>query len=514
MSTQKAKQSRNHIRRIGLRGLAPIFGAAVLLAGVSTAKAQTTQSWIQAAGGDFTTAGNWSPGPAPVTTNDVAWFKTNGVFTVNFDQVISNRHAVIDAGTVTLALGNQTNWWLNPDPISGNFGLVVGEGNAATLLVTNGAINVYSYKLGQYENSFGTVILDGSNSRLTTRMTESGGTEIGIKGKGLLIVTNGAKASLGRAHLGSALNGYGEIQVTGTNSYLNIGNSSSAIGYSGAGATGLLEVARGAHIDQTGLRLGVLSGTVGFLKVHDTGSQYTCIYNASVGSAGTGYILAENEGLIHLSRETLIGSSGGTGAITIASGGRLIAPATTNVFIGYSANSVGAVTVTGTSTNGIHSSLSAGNVGVGGTDASSAGTGALSVSSNGYIALSGALKVWETGTLTVDGGTITAQNLDLKTNSVFRVILHTDGTNALITTTGNAAINDADLQVSIAEGFSAPSYQKFTIIDAAGTLVGTFKDKPDNCDVDGRRFRLHYDTVNGLVTLTYTVMRGTIFTVR
>ena len=128
--------------------------------------------------------------------------------------------------------------------------------------------------------------------------------------------------------------------------------------------------------------------------------------NSSIGSdaGSTGEVTVDGNTSAWGVGGALIVAHSGTGTMSVTGGGQI---SSGYGYVGWAAGSTGDVTVDGngslwTTTESLY---------VGGSDSAAGGTGAVTVSSDGHVGVGGALKVWETGTLTVDGGTVTAGGL-------------------------------------------------------------------------------------------------------
>jgi fibronectin-binding autotransporter adhesin len=99
-----------------------------------------------------------------------------------------------------------------------------------------------------------------------------------------------------------------------------------------------------------------------------------------------------------------IGSSG-TGSLAISSTGALTS---SSVFLGSPASSRGTVTISGSSASwNIADTLA-----IGGNATTIGGTGSFSVTNGANVTIGGALRLWNGGAFTLDGGTVTTQSLN------------------------------------------------------------------------------------------------------
>jgi T5SS/PEP-CTERM-associated repeat protein len=154
-------------------------------------------------------------------------------------------------------------------------------------------------------------------------------------------------------------------------------------------------------------RIGEIFGSTGTVTVNGPGSTLGVALD-TFGSLDVGY--------------------GGNGTLNIQNGGEVFS---TFNRIGSEVNSVGVATVNGTdSAWTIDGSLS-----VGGSLGTAGGTGTLNVQNNGLVEVAGTLTNWNSGTVTLDGGSMVAGSFDNSDSGTFNFF---DGT---FTVTGSFAPN-------------------------------------------------------------------------
>ena len=204
-----------------------------------------TMVWSNAAGGDFSTPGNWTNNLVP-GVNDIAVFNyTNNPYTVTWSANVTNDSFQVQRGTVKFDLQGHT-YNYNQGPNSGNSSLV-GQTDKADLTVTNGSLqdggnilmlfigaNGYNvpgsvlrvqgayvharyFEVNKSSVAPGTSLLvDGTNSSISS----GGYNDIGNgSAPGYLVVTNGGTASLSSINVN-----YGGVTVDGTNSLCTVQN--------------------------------------------------------------------------------------------------------------------------------------------------------------------------------------------------------------------------------------------------------------------------------------------------
>ena len=169
--------------------------------------------------------------------------------------------------------------------------------------------------------------------------------------------------------------GISKVSVTGPGSKWT--NSADLdVGYSGAGT---LLVTAGGQVNNTRAWLGAYDGD-GNVTVSGTGSLW------------------------NNSREIYVGG-GGTGQITVSGGGRVN---NTYAYLGAYSTGDGSVTVTGAGSIWNNT----GDLYVGGNSVGPRGSGKLSVQESGLVKVAGALKIWNTGMVTLDEGTLSVGSID------------------------------------------------------------------------------------------------------
>ena len=338
-------------------------------------------NWTNAAGGDFHTAGNWSPNTVP-GTNDVAIFNvTAGPYTVTWSAPATNFSVKVPEGTVTWNLQGNL-YGLNRYSTNS-----VGTVSTTTdLTITNGTVQrlnhgylgsfAYSFKLkgpgttlrllagGEYlyayyaEYGSGThLIVDGANARFAT------GGFYSRECKGSMVATNGGflEAAGGFPSIGAGA----DIRVSGPGYVANLGprnlNSGATIlldgdatvkGYAGhsaayynpsvIGGTLTLDDARLYYYTSTlnaGLRMtapgGILQGDgeveYGFVEIAggvvrpggtNSAGLLACKGNFT-NSTGTGSIDIELGGTNAAAHDRLTFAAGAGGSGTFYAGGDL-----------------------------------------------------------------------------------------------------------------------------------------------------------------------------------------------
>ena len=216
-----------------------------VVAGLLTRNPQgwaTDITWTNTAGGDFETAGNWSPNQVPSTTNDTAFFNESATYTVRWNQAVSNRTFSVLDGTVTFDLQGNTYWYHGGSPV--DIGIQNQASNTTpTLIVTNGYVyritnaieffaltrgtppqgstmriydadvTVNYLTVGKARNCKATMIVDGPNAKCSVYGYTTIGWGYPGTADGTLIVTNGGYVSLNNTRLGYSYISQGRLYV-------------------------------------------------------------------------------------------------------------------------------------------------------------------------------------------------------------------------------------------------------------------------------------------------------------
>lgn len=198
-----------------------------------------------------------------------------------------------------------------------------------------------------------------------------------------------------------------------------------------AAGDGEVRIYDGSGLDFTNVTIGATAGSHGTLKVIDFGSAMLYETGLVVGNSGAGSmeivdgaqviggaaqvgLAAGSTGTVtmrgaasgwDLGENPLRVGQSGNGTLLVSEGGRL---RSSSGFIAYNSTSTSTATITGEGSWWIVD----GPMYVGGNDAAAGGNGAVTVADGGMLGVDDRLRVWDTGSLTVDGGTIFAKELD------------------------------------------------------------------------------------------------------
>jgi T5SS/PEP-CTERM-associated repeat protein len=275
--------------------------------------------------------------------------------------------------------------------------LYVGDSGTGNLMINNGGevSNSIGY-LGHTSGSNGTATVDGGGSK----WDNSSNLFVGDSGTGNLMINNGGEVSNSVGFLGSTSGSTGTATVDGVGS--KWANSSNLfVGRSGAGT---LNINNGGTVSNANGELGTTSGSTGTATVDGVGSTWANSINLSVGRSGTG---------------TLIISNGGT--VSNANG-----------FLGFNAGSTGTATVGGAGSTWTNNF----SLYVGGNAAFPRGAGTLTVNAGGTVNVTNTLKIWNTGIVNLNGGTLNTATLDSEGSFNFNAGRLGITTDLLMDTTG------------------------------------------------------------------------------
>ncbi len=255
----------------------------------------------------------------------------------------------------------------------GNGEIDIGEnGTGALNILAGGSVTDLYGIIGYNNGSVGAVTISGSLATWNT-----GVLDVGFYGTGSLQILDGGTvtSSYGVGRIGD-LGSAGAATVSGIGSTWNFAEL-----YVGIGGTGSLSILNGGRVTSGYDALGYGSNAV-----------------ATVSGAGSTWDLSGGE--------LLVGGFSSAGSLNVLAGGTVISG---NSSLGYNFDSTGMVTISGAGSGWSNS----GNLYVGGSNTSSAGSGVVAVNSSGSLYVGGTLKLWDQGTLSLDsGGSITATNFD------------------------------------------------------------------------------------------------------
>lgn len=164
----------------------------------------------------------------------------------------------------------------------------IGVAGQGTLKIQNGAVaTTGATSVGVSAGSNGTLLVDGTNSHLTTQALQ-----LGVVGAGALSVSGGGLLTTADALVGGG--GFGSAMVSGANSDWDLGTHGLTVGSAGTAANSL-SVSTGGHVEAGAVTIGDGAGSRGTIALTDSVNFDTL--------RASGQILVGNngQGAIHVS---------------------------------------------------------------------------------------------------------------------------------------------------------------------------------------------------------------------
>jgi|GEM_PF-6691984 len=389
---------------------------ALLLAVRLTAPANAApRFWIDTNGGDWYDQQNWvDTFPPPVNAQpasvpgvgDVASFQIGGrTYTVTFSDEVDLTTLKIPNDRVTLDLEGRS--------LAASQVIHVG-----TVFNDIGSLTIHN---GLVRSPVVFIAFDGGDGRLTVEDNALLLIDGSLSGIGLPFAVGGAPSLNG---------GQGQMELFG---HLNVFDTDSFVG-SRVFADGFATVSGGTWNTDDDLVFGH-NGGAGHLLINN-GGVVSAGGTTYVGQSGNAPLNETGVGEVDIADGTLTSTgtaSIGSGALSFGDVDVVGADSAWNIggFLFVAESGIGNLQVRDSAsvhvqndsfisvdtTEGLvnitsgGSFLNDGNMYVGGSSSAAGGPGELLVQSNGELEVGGLLKVWETGTLTLNGGTITTDNL-------------------------------------------------------------------------------------------------------
>ncbi len=305
----------------------------------------TDFTWLPPAGGNFSTAGNWTPaGGPPDDTSDKAIFGPAATYTVLFSNDVTNASLDVQAGTVTLDLHNS-----GLNAVYAYF-LDAAAGPAATI--------------GTVAGPLVSLILDG-----------------GMSPTGLSTVNASSFLQIGRD---AGSHGRVELDETDWVSPVNV--------FVGVSGTGELQIGTNAEMINADGVIGFNAGSDGHVEVGASG-RWTNTGLLFIGFFGDGTLTLDGGTVASTGDANVAASIGSTGTVQINAG---LWDVDAGLFVGGNS---GGPRGTGLMTQ------DGGSVSVG-TDVSVWSTGTFTMNA-GTVDVTGQFRVFSGGTATLNGGTLT-----------------------------------------------------------------------------------------------------------
>lgn len=353
-----------------------------------------------------------------------------GIVNIEDGGSVSSRYAVIGenpgsigAATVT---GEGSIW-----SIAHN--LTVGyEGNGTLNIVNGGSASNLTAYIANRPGTTGAVTVNGDGST----WNNSGSLVIGFYGDGALNVQAGGSVLSNEGWIGGVSGSTSVASVTGMGSLWTISGPLSV----GDRGEGTLNIELGGSVSNTHGFIAFATGTTGEVTVSGAGSTWNNSGYLYVDRLGNGTLNISNGGLVSNTLGFIGNSPGSTGIVTVTGSGsswhnsdnmdvgrsgdgRLDIEAgglvlSRNGSIGRYPDSIGVAIVNGAGSTWRNSD----GLNVGGNAVTIGGRGDLIVSNGGLVEASTKLKLWHTGTVTLDGGNIVARTFDHTDGGVFNFL--------------------------------------------------------------------------------------------
>ena len=313
------------------------------------------------------------------------------------------------------------------DTATANIGrdLYIGDfGDGELTVAAGGSVSSRSGFLGDGASAMGTATIDGMDSTWT--LVED--LDVGSEGTGELTIQNGGVVENNLGRIATDVGSVGTVVIDGLNStWTNDFNLAIAI----AGTGSLTVQNQGTVVSGLG-RTSINPGSDANVTVQDAGSSWTINDDLVLAQGGTATLQILSGGLVTTTVEAFVGNGsmsdgtvlvdgedstwnnlgdlttglfGGSATITLQNAGSID---NVNALLSNNASATTDVTVDGTGSSW-HSSDS---LYVGGNDVAAGGTAGIAAQNGGHVQVDGTLKVWNTGTVTIDGGSIVAQSFD------------------------------------------------------------------------------------------------------
>ena len=353
-------------------------------------------------------------------------FEGTGELNVESGGVVKSKHgnlgvSVGSAGTATIT-GAGSHWNVTSNS------LIVGSRGTGELNILDGGKVTFDdpgfSTIGLNNGSIGTVNVEGAGSQWVNTTIY----DIGTHGTGILNIRDGGFVSIGNTTLGDRSDGSGTVNVTGVDSHLRV--PLLIIGELGSGK---LNVESGGKVEATSSTTHNIIGSgldsTGMAIVTGANSQWTSAGDLHVGHGGPGE-LQVLDGAVVSNKIGKIGVKlGSTGKATVSglgsswesSQGLNVTRGTLDILAGGVVTSKGGTLVnpdtgqvaTATVSGAGSQWNSSDSVFVGGNVFSPQGTGTLNIQNDGNVNVAGTMKVWDAGTVNLQGGTLTLATLDL-----------------------------------------------------------------------------------------------------
>jgi len=333
-----------------------------------------------------------------------------------------------NGSTGTVIIDGPGSIWGSP----GGVGIVVGRSGSGSLKIQNGGVISGSnggagIRIADNASATGAVIVDGPGSTIP-----NANITVGVSGFGTLDIQNGGVVVSG-GRIGQDEDGVGEATVDGPDSSWQV-FSGLVVGVDGSG---LLTVTNGGSVSVDdsgfGVEIGKYFGATGEVVVDGSYSTLDIDRYLFVGVIGSGTLTVQNGGAV-TNQNSWIGSTYGDSTVTVDgldsswtntgdmenNNGELMITnggvvSNVNAFVGLDSDLDSEVTLLDSNSTWITES----NLYLGGNALTAIGDTELVVNFGSTVSVGNTLKVWDTATVLLNGGTIIAGNLDIDPGAPF-----------------------------------------------------------------------------------------------
>ena len=298
--------------------------------------------------------------------------------------------------------------------------------NQQTGVITIGSGASLSLTGGSFSNFGSTTVTGGSLSNSNDFKLSNGGS--------FNLVGGGTATTADDGYIGNESGGdLSTVAISGANSRWTVSDDLTV----GNGGAGLLTISTGGRVTSAEGRVGGSgqSGSTGLVNITGTNSRWNNSSNLLIGNSNTGTLSIEQGGLVTSSNVGVIGNTGsasglvnidgqnshwnhagelrvgasGSGTLGVANGGRV---SSIDAMLGSGSLGNGARTGTATIDGEGSRWTNTNSMFVGGSSSSAGGTGTLNITNEGQVETGGVVKLWNNGTLNLNGGTLKADTLD------------------------------------------------------------------------------------------------------
>ncbi|MBI82488.1 MAG: hypothetical protein CMJ81_04765 [Planctomycetaceae bacterium] len=510
-----------------MRQLALVF---VFVTCVATVRASVTTTGDVVPGGAAAQPDPWAVGGSLKVGN---W--SNGTLNVETGGMVSSTKGYIgyQAGSTGEAVvtGASSQW-------NNSVAMYVGVvGDGALKVEAGGMVSNTKGYIGYHAGSTGEATITGTDSRWNNSVE----LYVGVVSHGTLKVEAGGMVSNTKGYIGYHAGSTGEATVTGTSSHWN-NSGELQVGVVGDGT---LNVETGGMVSNSSSRIGDHADSTGSVTVTGTDSQWNNSDRLVVGRHGDGTLIVEAEGFVSNSLGLIGRYSNSTGLVTVSgassqwsnSGGLHVGwygdgtldvraggmVSTTSGYIGRYSGSTGMATVTGADSQWNHSN----SLNIGGGSSAAGGSGTLNIRDSGLVTVSDTTRLWDEGSVTLDGGTLDTVTLDLTVgtfNMLDGILRATNVTGTLNNQGGTLSPGNSPGILTITGDYTQGAAATMEI-ELAGTAAGDFDrlTSSGSANLDGTLDLLPvpaysdpsvHGTFDEFVIITGAVRSGTFSTVQ